>query len=322
MQKTFIYIVMFFGLALISSPRQLAQISGNQAASATMAATAIPEQKQSNKQSPAERLLTFFESPEGIIEVIVALSTILALFFYARQARAATKEHLNNVHQMIFDRLDADRIRASRHYIYTLAKEVDGVILAQDPDKKLLLEENWFEDDRFTYKKERWLELSSSQVQGVSQAKLKQWTENKEKAETVSRALDQLGYLVREGIVPLNLVARFYTVPTLKCWYALCPYVQKIRHDRDQKGHMWEWENLVNRIVGGASKNKNVWKDASKHDKLMDIIIKIEVQQAAAGYSWDDEWNPPDQSWVNRSLSASFTAPFRSKRRKSAGKWY
>src|SRR5437667_302215 len=90
----------------------------------------------------------------------------------------------------------------------------------------------------------------------------------KRQAEAIARALDQLGYLVREGIVRLNVIARFYSYPTLKCWYELSPYVAAVRTARNQPGHMWEWENLVKKVIEGARTDTGLWKGTLEHDNL------------------------------------------------------
>jgi hypothetical protein len=107
------------------------------------------------------------------------------------------------------------------------------------------------------FQTEHWLELDSP-GHLWSEQEQEPWKQNRAKAELISRALDQLGYLVREGIVPLNVVARFYSYPTLKCWYQLSPYVAAVRKSRGQIGHMWEWENLVTKIMDGTGKNEGI----------------------------------------------------------------
>jgi hypothetical protein len=114
----------------------------------------------------------------------------------------------------------------------------------------------------------------------------------------IARALDQLGYLVREGIVPLNVVARFYSYPTLRCWYQLSPYVAAIRVSRKQPGHMWEWENLVWKIIKGARSGAGIWTGALEHDNLRDYAQKIE--ERTKDFPKARDWNPPDRSWEYR----------------------
>ena len=182
-------------------------------------------------------------------EAITTGAVVAALVFYSKQARAATEqaraarvEHLNNVHQLIFERLDAAEIRAARHYVYAI-----DTTLANGKHEELPP----LTDSPLTYQNEHWVELGGLGLTHGDETQRMLWQEHKDKAEKVARALDQLGYLVREGIVPLNVVARFYSYPTLKCWYKLSPYIAAIRKDRQQLGHMWEWENLVKKIIAG-----------------------------------------------------------------------
>ncbi len=102
---------------------------------------------------------------------------------------------------------------------------------------------------------------------------------DRDAADTVSRSFDQLGLLVREGAVPLNIIAHFYASPVLRCWYKLQPYVGVERWKRNQNGHLWEWENLVLRIVIPRIKAGNgIWRGISAHDGLEDYFTKIENQ--------------------------------------------
>ncbi|MBI1788085.1 MAG: hypothetical protein HYR60_11120 [Acidobacteria bacterium] len=93
--------------------------------------------------------------------------------------------------------------------------------------------------------------------------------EAKEKAEKVFRSFDQLGFLVREGRIPVDIVARSYARPILMAWYQLAPYVIHVRREREQPGHGWEWQNLVyNIVVKGLRANFGVWKGVLQHDNL------------------------------------------------------
>jgi hypothetical protein len=226
-----------------------------------------------------------------VAEVSSAIFVLIGLFFYRRQAEAATREHLNNVHQSIFNRLDAPEIRAARHYVYAMDTVINpkGELADRSPQ----------ETTNLTYQIENWLTLGSPAFMPKDGQEPQDWKQNKAKAETVARALDQLGYLVREGIVPLNVVARFYSYPALKCWYKLCPYIGEIRRTRDQWGHMWEFENLVGKIIKGSIGGKGVWEGTREHDNLMEYADKIEKRTRAIGLLIDEKWNPPDRSWVN-----------------------
>ena len=64
-------------------------------------------------------------------------------------------------------------------------------------------------------------------------------------AELVARAFDRFGLLIREGQVPVNILARFYVSPGLGCWYQLSRNLNAVRARRNQTGHMWEWEKQI-----------------------------------------------------------------------------
>ena len=219
----------------------------------------------------------------GIVGLAIGLA---ALVYYKRQAWAATKDHLNNVHQLIFQRLDAPEIRAARHYVYSMDARVDstGNRVPREPG----------DISNLTFESEHWLELDSPGCPGT-QEDHQRWQPNKGKAEMIARALDQLGYLVREGIVPLNVVARFYSYPTLKCWYELSPYIAAVRVARKQHGHMWEWEHLVKKVIKGVRTDTGLWKGAGEHDNLKEYAERIEKR--TKGFPTDEKWNPPDHFW-------------------------
>ena len=225
----------------------------------------------------------------AVIAVVTAIGAIVALYFYHQQASAARRDHLSNVHQLIFERLDAREIRAARHYVYSL-----DTIVNSNGD---LADRLPLDTTNLTYEVEHWLILGSP---GPTKETEQQhaWQQNKAKAETVARALDQLGYLVREGIVPLNVVARFYSYPTLRCWYKLSPYIAAIRRSRKQPGHMWEWENLVRKIINGARSRTGVWKGTLEHDNLKKYADMIEERTSVKDFPKDEKWNPPDRSYV------------------------
>lgn len=220
--------------------------------------------------------------------IVTALGALVALWFYGKQASASTRDHLNNVHQLIFQRLDAPEIRAARHYVYALDTTVE--------DNGELKERQPTETSDLTYETQHWLALGSPSCPGSAEHQ-EVWRQNRAKAEAMARALDQLGYLVREGIVPINVVARFYSYPALRCWYQLSPYVGAVRTARRQPGHMWEWENLVRKIIVGARNGEGIWQGTRQHDNLDEYASKIE--QRTKDFPKDTDWNPPDRSWKN-----------------------
>jgi hypothetical protein len=222
-----------------------------------------------------------------VVQIALLLAGVLALIFYWRQAWAARRDHISNVYRLAFEKLDSHDVRDARHYIYAMdmIRGENGKRVERKPDQL----------SELTFEVEHWLELDS----GVYAAKdCSVWKEHKDKAELVARTLDQLGFLVREGVVPLNIIARFYSYPALRCWYKLIPYVNAVRKDRGQKGHMWEWEKLVGKVMEGVRPDKGLWKGSRDHDNLGKISDDINARTVAIGLVTDTNWNCPDHSWA------------------------
>jgi len=227
----------------------------------------------------------------AVATIIGGVSTFIGLSYYKKQAWAASRDHLNNVHQLVFERLDRPEVRAARHYVYAMDTAVNP--------KGELEERKPLDMSNLTFQTEHWLVLGSPEC-AWTELQQEPWKQNKAKAEIMARALDQLGYLVREGIVPLNVVARFYSYPTLRCWYQLSPYIEAVRKARRQPGHMWEWGNLVKKIIEGARKKEGIWKGTLDHDNLKEYADKIEERTTKRKeFPRDEQWSPPDHSWAN-----------------------
>ena len=219
------------------------------------------------------------------------LAGLLALIFYWRQAWAARRDHVSNVYRLVFEKLDSPDVRDARHYVYAMdaIKAENGKPVERKPDHL----------SELTFEAEHWLELDSDIYSAKDYAA---WKEHKKNAEIVARTFDQLGFLVREGVVPLNIIARFHSYPTLRCWYKLSPYLNEVRKRRGQKGHMWEWENLVRKVMNGAQSDKGIWKGSREHDNLKTIADDIKTRTAAIGLVTDMSWNPPDRSWTEMGM--------------------
>jgi hypothetical protein len=224
----------------------------------------------------------------GLAALVTGVSAYRGLRYYKEQASAATRDHLNSVHHSIFERLDKPEVRTARHYVYGMDTRVNSKGEPEDREPLDMV--------NLAFSKQNWLTLGSDDCQASDKDKAS-WNDNKKKAEIIARALDQLGYLVREGIVPLNVVARFYSYPTLRCWYQLSPYIAAVRTARNQRGHMWEWENLVKKIIKGARTDQGLWKGTLEHDNLKDYAEKIEKRTHRKEFPTDENWNPPDHSW-------------------------
>jgi hypothetical protein len=62
---------------------------------------------------------------------------------------------------------------------------------------------------------------------------------------------------------------------------------------------MWEWENLVRKIVEGARSGTGIWKGTLEHDNLKEYADKIRERTGVKDFPRDASWNPPDHSWAN-----------------------
>ena len=128
-----------------------------------------------------------------------------------------------------------DDIRCERHYLRLIDREE-------------------------TYKTESWLDLAVVAQHGDLKA-------HRAQAEKVVRSFDQLGFLVREGRVPVDTIARFNVVPILHAWYALSPYVLAVRKQRGQPSHAWHFENLVYGIMlPGLDSGRGPWRGVLAYD--------------------------------------------------------
>ena len=210
------------------------------------------------------------------IKIAIGLVGLLTLAFAASQLATQRRAHLFEVYRNMFVMLDDPAERSARHYVYDIYK-VEG------------LREKVFND-------EMWLDPDFEPAEG--NAEQKKWVEHKDAAERVCRRFDQLGILVRQGRVPVNLIAQFYTYPIMTCWYVLSPYIRAVRKDRAQPGHMWEFENLVHRIVIPAlKKDEGVWKGVFEHDiRNKDLLPKLEKEQSDGPR--DGDFNPGIDLWV------------------------
>lgn len=190
----------------------------------------------------------------------------ITLFFAAWQLAIRRRAHLLEVYRHAFDLLDSPEIRTARRFVYKM--------------------------DRNVYEAEHWLDLDKFE----KEAEHDKWNHHLEMAELVARAFDRLGLLIREGRVPVNILARFYASPALRCWYQLAPYLNAARTRRNQTGHMWEWENLIFEIIRpGLRSNVGVWKGVSKHDKLEDWLEKAE--HARKEMQSDTDYTPRGSMW-------------------------
>ncbi|HUZ45486.1 MAG TPA: DUF4760 domain-containing protein [Terriglobia bacterium] len=166
----------------------------------------------------------------ALVQLLVLLLAFLATI---HQLGIRARAHLLDVYRQAITMMDG--IREDRHYVATIKREE-------------------------TYKDEHWLDKSECD-------KNEDWKKHRESAEKVFRHCDQLGLLVREGRIPVNVVARFYVRPILQAWDHLRPYIIEVRKKRPQPSHGWEFEHLVHHIIlPGMEHNRGVWKGVEEHE--------------------------------------------------------
>lgn len=204
---------------------------------------------------------------------------VIALFFACASWITGRRSHFLNIYTETFKLFDLPEMREARSYVYKLRSK-------DDKDTKSI-------DDLI--KNEHWAEKDFDKLEGEKD--FDKWKKHKDWVEKVTRSFDQLGLLVREGKVPINLLAQFYASPVLRCWFSLTPYIDEVRTIREQKGHLWEWENLIISVVIPSLRSGNgVWEGINEHDELQKYIDKVE-------YEWpkmlnrDLTYNPSSHFW-------------------------
>jgi hypothetical protein len=200
------------------------------------------------------------------LDYAVKVTGLLTLFVLIRQLRIQQRSHLVtqrahmvDVYRNVFEIMDKPTIREARRFLYKY-KDADRERVRADLDR----------DEPM-----------------------------KAKVEELVRAFDQLGLLVREGQVPVDVVARFYASPAMRCWFILIPYVLAEREYRGQPGHLWEWENLVRRIIEPGLVQGGVWNGVAVHDALGGWAEKIERDAKGDLYKRfsDDVYSPGARLW-------------------------
>lgn len=192
----------------------------------------------------------------GLVTLLLAIATLLI----------RRRSLLFDVYLKTLAAMDEPDLRRARNFVYSL-----------DPSKP---------------KTDGWLALPSiGRPEERSQAHLE-----RDAADMLARSLDRLGLFAREGLVPLNLVARFYSRPILVCWLNLCVYIQDVRDARKQQGHMWEFEHLALDIVlVGLERNTGIWKGVKNHDEL-DGTVRALLQRRRSRS--DQAYLPGDRLWI------------------------
>lgn len=199
-----------------------------------------------------------------------------------------------------------------RAHLFSVYKEAMALL----DDGKTRQARNWvYKMDRNLHDKEKWLDLTqepSKPEQSPNQSNKTQWSDyevkmcrwnDKQMAEITARSFDRLGLLVREGRIPVDLIASFYVTPILRSWYKLAPYIEAVRLDRKQRGHMWEFENLATKIVIREAKSgKGPWAGVKEHENLEAYkepngnnginLLLLEHPEY-----WDSNYGPHENLW-------------------------
>ena len=199
--------------------------------------------------NPTQNSFTF----STIVTFVLGGGGLFSLGIALGRLNVASKAHLFALSKQVIEILDAEDVRNARHCVY-------------------------YEIDRDSYKKEEWLTLQRSR--NNLNKDQEDYLRKRDCAEKVARSFDKIGFLIREGYIPINVIARFYCYPVLKCWYQLHPYIRSVRSDgkmgRNQRGHMWHFEYLcVDIIIPKLKKNKGCWKGVMLSDDLGNLMRLI-----------------------------------------------
>lgn len=204
-----------------------------------------------------------------------------AIYSFAQLA-VPVRAQIFGVYAKVREIMDESELREARHWVYATLKAKSVPQGGVKDCRRLFEDEHWLDTDA----------ISNPSARHDA-------NENRRKAERVMRAFDWLGLFVREGLVPVDLVARFYTYGILNCWYLLWPYIQALRsqqNGRDQQGHMWEFEYLATRVVlEGVKEGKGVWKGVKEHDGLSVLVGQIEKELREEPR--DRNFNPGANLW-------------------------
>jgi hypothetical protein len=233
------------------------------------------------------------------IDLTIKVFALIGIIVAARQFVIARRTHLFDVYREAMKLLDEDEVRAARNWVY-------------DIESSLYDREQWVFIKKKPQKPEAALStMTLEETMSKYEAELTRYT-HKQMAERTARAFDRLGLLVREGRIPIDLIARFYVTPILRCWYKLGPYIEAVRVKRYQRGHMWEFENLVfSVVVPNVIKGRGIWKFVKTHEGLEAYKESIEASpvnllaEIAQPKYRDEDYCPPQKLWQIQSLWSS-----------------
>jgi hypothetical protein len=217
--------------------------------------------------------------------------TLVGIGVAVRQLLISRRSHLFDVYREAMKLLDSDDVRSARNWVYDISPNL--------------------------FDTEGWISLNAKPTEPKTslpgldlEARLRLYEEelerynHKQMAERTARAFDRFGLLVREGRIPIDLVSHFYVTPILRCWYRLAPYIVRVRDKRQQKGHMWEFENLVFAVVKNRVKSgRGVWKNVVAHEGLeaykatADAVPINLLREIQPPHFRDNDYDPPENLW-------------------------
>lgn len=153
------------------------------------------------------------------------------------------------------------------------------------------------EENQNVFIEEAWLSLPKTEKEVPPEQRI--YFYHMKNADSVCRTFDRMGLLLREGVIPVDVVAHFYASPIIRSWYTLYKYIEALRKKKRQQGHFWEFENMVYKfLIPNLQKNEGIWKGVEEHDQLQEKILHIQKNPLKES---DVRFSPPDHYWyLNR----------------------
>jgi hypothetical protein len=145
-----------------------------------------------------------------IIQSIQTIAVLLALLYAWLQIRDAQKKSKIESVWEIYRELAEENVRSSRHYIYNHQSTYAALA--------------WDGSDLSKLEKDDWRNASA-----------------------VSNSFDRVGFLVAEGLIPVELLKGFKYVIG-RCWIILEPFIAANRNARKEPSYQVYFEELANRI--------------------------------------------------------------------------
>lgn len=128
------------------------------------------------------------------------------------------------------------------------------------------------------------------------------WSDDvsEEKLNKLCRAFDTIGLMVRLGVMPVDIVATYFSRPTLMTWLKCAPFIRARRRFSKHPGFRWHFEFLVfNVVIPGILSDKGPWRGMRDLDKLDPILhdVAIDSLSAVIGIDRDESFAPSVSYW-------------------------